>query len=417
MGKKRRGPSLEELLARPWCYYCERDFDDLKILISHQKAKHFKCERCGRRLNTAGGLSVHMSQVHKEQLSTVDNALPNRSSLDVEIFGMEGVPEDIIQGHNQRVATQFQQAEVERQAVTGNPPAGQGGATPGGGQQPAKRPKLENVSDLKKRLAEHKAKKAEALAGGSSGDVTPVGAGQTTSIGFNASNPPAQQFSYPQPYTGAAAGSPYQSTASPVYQNFLPGGPQQYPSSTQYTSPSTYSPQPYTAPTPGQPIGYPSQPPSQTNTPPQTATGLPQRPPSLPSASTLPQRPVMGAPPVNAFQMQQMHMGQGGPNGEGTTPFATSVDDLISGAARAADQAAAPAATPASAPAPSKPEATDEKTTKKDKAKQTRLVYADNETSPEEKMARLSRYAYVPQEETVLAEVPAAVTAPNDTSM
>lgn len=55
MGKKRRGPTLEELLARPWCYYCERDFDDLKILISHQKAKHFKCERCGRRLNTAGG--------------------------------------------------------------------------------------------------------------------------------------------------------------------------------------------------------------------------------------------------------------------------------------------------------------------------------------------------------------------------
>jgi hypothetical protein len=55
MGKKRRGPSLEELLDRPWCYYCERDFDDLKILISHQKAKHFKCEKCGRRLNTAGG--------------------------------------------------------------------------------------------------------------------------------------------------------------------------------------------------------------------------------------------------------------------------------------------------------------------------------------------------------------------------
>lgn len=74
--KKRNHPDIEELLARPWCYYCkpasfchqfcrlictanpfpgERDFDDLKILISHQKAKHFKCERCGRRLNTAGG--------------------------------------------------------------------------------------------------------------------------------------------------------------------------------------------------------------------------------------------------------------------------------------------------------------------------------------------------------------------------
>jgi DNA-directed RNA polymerase subunit RPC12/RpoP len=55
MGKKRRGPSLDELMARPWCYYCERDFDDLKILTLHQKAKHFKCDKCGRRLNTAGG--------------------------------------------------------------------------------------------------------------------------------------------------------------------------------------------------------------------------------------------------------------------------------------------------------------------------------------------------------------------------
>ena len=61
MGKKKRSqPDLEEILARPWCYYCERDFDDLKILINHQKAKHFKCERCGRRLNTAGGkVDIH----------------------------------------------------------------------------------------------------------------------------------------------------------------------------------------------------------------------------------------------------------------------------------------------------------------------------------------------------------------------
>ena len=64
MGKKRRGPTLDEVLARPWCYYCERDFDDLKILTLHQKAKHFKCERCGRRLNTAGG-------EHSKDLSAV----------------------------------------------------------------------------------------------------------------------------------------------------------------------------------------------------------------------------------------------------------------------------------------------------------------------------------------------------------
>ena len=49
------------------------------------------------------GLSVHMSQVHKENLSAVDNALPNRAGLDIEIFGMEGIPEDIVQQHTQRV--------------------------------------------------------------------------------------------------------------------------------------------------------------------------------------------------------------------------------------------------------------------------------------------------------------------------
>jgi hypothetical protein len=53
--KRRQNPEIDELLARPWCYYCERDFEDLKILIHHQKAKHFKCDRCARRLNTAGG--------------------------------------------------------------------------------------------------------------------------------------------------------------------------------------------------------------------------------------------------------------------------------------------------------------------------------------------------------------------------
>lgn len=36
----------------------ERDFEDLKLLISHQKAKHFKCDKCGRRLNTAGGTGL-----------------------------------------------------------------------------------------------------------------------------------------------------------------------------------------------------------------------------------------------------------------------------------------------------------------------------------------------------------------------
>ena len=193
MGKKKRGhPDIEEILSRPWCYYCERDFDDLKILINHQKAKHFKCERCGRRLNTAGGkspapfslspstnnvpgLSVHMTQVHKETLTSIENALPNRSNLDVEIFGSEGIPEDVKQSHQQRVLQQFAQAEAERRAATGNPGPGGTAAAPGG----VKKPKFEAPSDLKKRLAEHKAKKAaEDATGVNSGNATPLAGAQ-----------------------------------------------------------------------------------------------------------------------------------------------------------------------------------------------------------------------------------------------
>ncbi|KAF1955058.1 hypothetical protein CC80DRAFT_493399 [Byssothecium circinans] len=124
--KRKRYPDLQQKLERPWCYYCERDFDDLKILISHQKAKHFKCDRCGRRLNTAGGLSVHMNQVHKENLTHVENATAGRQGLDFEIFGMEGVPAEIIDQHNQAVTEKHFAEEAERQRLTGNPARGTG---------------------------------------------------------------------------------------------------------------------------------------------------------------------------------------------------------------------------------------------------------------------------------------------------
>ncbi|KAJ5996269.1 hypothetical protein N7522_007929 [Penicillium canescens] len=398
MGKKRRGPSLEELLARPWCYYCERDFDDLKILISHQKAKHFKCDRCQRRLNTAGGLSVHLSQVHKEQLTEVDNALPNRMGLDVEIFGMEGIPEDVLKAHQQRVATQFQQAEVERQAVTGNPPAG---ASANG--QPAKKPKLEAASDLKKRLAEHRAKRAEALAGGSSGDVTPTSAGQSaTPTGFaqspQAAAAPAldQQQSFTPAYGGAAAAPAFS------FPQTHPGQFQPYPANGNQTLdmpvPQPYVPNGYPQPFPT----IPGQPPTYGTPPsfPQQPTPPEHRPSALPTASNLPQRPTFGAPTVNAHQMQQMHMGhvphsQATPayNGDGTV--SQSVDDLISGAANAA--------------AASKPTEGVEKPAKKDKSKPSgHMIYSHETISPEERMAELPRYAFVPDTtaQTVLGEVP-----------
>ncbi|KAJ3062146.1 hypothetical protein HDU98_001954 [Podochytrium sp. JEL0797] len=61
--KKKRSSEL-----KPWCWYCDRSFDDEKILIDHQRAKHLKCVHCHKRMNTAGGLVVHSMQVHKEVL-------------------------------------------------------------------------------------------------------------------------------------------------------------------------------------------------------------------------------------------------------------------------------------------------------------------------------------------------------------
>lgn len=110
------------------------------------------------------GLSVHMNQVHKETLNCVENALPSRQGLDVEIFGMEGVPEEIIQQHNQRIIQNFYTAQAERQAATGNPPRGSSGS-----QRPTKKIKYETPEEIKKRLAEHRAKLAAQKAAGANG--------------------------------------------------------------------------------------------------------------------------------------------------------------------------------------------------------------------------------------------------------
>ena len=54
----------------PLCRYCDREFEDEKVLITHQKAKHFKCIYCYKKLNSASGLVIHVAQIHKETMTT-----------------------------------------------------------------------------------------------------------------------------------------------------------------------------------------------------------------------------------------------------------------------------------------------------------------------------------------------------------
>jgi hypothetical protein len=147
-------PKIEELIKRPWCYYCERDFDDARVLLSHQKAKHFRCNHCNRRLNTAGGLSVHLQQVHKETLTYVENAIEGREGVDPEIFGMCGVPEELVNAHKQRIMNEYFKMEAKRRARTGNPPPG--AET---GEPKAKKAKHETPEETKARAEAHKVKR------------------------------------------------------------------------------------------------------------------------------------------------------------------------------------------------------------------------------------------------------------------
>lgn len=94
MGKKKKRAS-----DKVFCYYCDREFDDEKILVQHQKAKHFKCHVCNKKLSTAGGMVIHVLQVHKETVTKVPNAKAERESTEIEIYGMQGIPQDILTAH------------------------------------------------------------------------------------------------------------------------------------------------------------------------------------------------------------------------------------------------------------------------------------------------------------------------------
>jgi transposase-like protein len=94
MGKKKK-----RAVEKVFCYYCDREFDDEKILVQHQKAKHFKCHVCHKKLSTASGMTIHVLQVHKESVTKVPNAKPDRESTEIEIFGMQGVPPQILAAH------------------------------------------------------------------------------------------------------------------------------------------------------------------------------------------------------------------------------------------------------------------------------------------------------------------------------
>ena len=92
MGRKSR-----HLVAlKPFCYYCDKEFNNEIILHQHQKARHFNCINCRKRFSTAPALDTHVLQVHKTKLNRVPNAKTGRDTFDISVYGMDGVPIELI---------------------------------------------------------------------------------------------------------------------------------------------------------------------------------------------------------------------------------------------------------------------------------------------------------------------------------
>ncbi len=95
MGRKKSSVFTKPTF-RPFCFYCDRDFDNEKVLIQHQKLKHFQCYICHRKSDTARGLVGHMLQVHKDSMPKVPNAIEGRDDPELAIHGLQGVPNHLI---------------------------------------------------------------------------------------------------------------------------------------------------------------------------------------------------------------------------------------------------------------------------------------------------------------------------------
>eukprot|EP00826_Nyctotherus_ovalis_P039589 TRINITY_DN3817_c0_g3_i4.p1 TRINITY_DN3817_c0_g3~~TRINITY_DN3817_c0_g3_i4.p1 ORF type:complete len:225 (+),score=65.92 TRINITY_DN3817_c0_g3_i4:139-813(+) len=93
MGRKRK--KIVEF--KPFCYYCDKEFDDVSSLQQHQKLRHFMCPVCSKKFSSAFSMSSHALQVHRENIIKVPNAKTGRDSLDITIYGMVNVPQELIQ--------------------------------------------------------------------------------------------------------------------------------------------------------------------------------------------------------------------------------------------------------------------------------------------------------------------------------
>ena len=55
-----RKKKKRKVTVQPFCYYCDREFKDEPTLAQHQRARHFKCPFCRKRLGSGPALAVSL---------------------------------------------------------------------------------------------------------------------------------------------------------------------------------------------------------------------------------------------------------------------------------------------------------------------------------------------------------------------
>ena len=81
---------------RPFCYYCDKEFNNELILHQHQKARHFQCNECFKKFSTAPALDTHYVCIHHKNILRIPNAKVGRDLFNISIYGMDGVPLELI---------------------------------------------------------------------------------------------------------------------------------------------------------------------------------------------------------------------------------------------------------------------------------------------------------------------------------
>ena len=126
MGRK-KDPHRKSAVSyqRPWCYYCDREFDADGILLQHQKARHFLCRMpgCGKRCSTITSLQGHTWHVHHTELQKVPNAIEGRDDTPknggFDVVGQMGIPAYVVPPsvRREREAKEAEERALAEQAL------------------------------------------------------------------------------------------------------------------------------------------------------------------------------------------------------------------------------------------------------------------------------------------------------------